>query len=133
MRRWLGVALLFGACSGAPSPGDRSGDAGQAVLSNLTAAELNAALSAKDFLLVDVHIPAADHIAGTDARVAYHDTSALVALVGADLDRKVVLTCMSSAMSGQAGQALVRRGYRNVSHLVGGMDAWVAAGYPVVP
>ena len=58
--------------------------------------------------------------------------SALVAFIGPNLDTKVVLTCRSGGMSKQAGNALVARGYRNISELTGGTDAWTNAGYPLV-
>jgi rhodanese-related sulfurtransferase len=36
-------------------------------------------------------------------------------------------------MSAVAGNALVARGYRGVSELAGGMEAWTAAGYALDP
>ena len=108
-------------------------DAGVAVLHALSADELHTLLTNKNFLLIDVHTPAANHVPGTDVRIAYDDTAGLVAYIGADLDRKVVLTCVSGSMSGVAGAALVALGYRNIWHLTGGTSAWRAAGYPLVP
>lgn len=104
-----------------------------AALGVVTVAELHAELAAKDFLLVDVHIPHAGVIPGTDASIPYTDPDAIAALVGAELDQPVVLTCLSGPMSVTAGDALVARGYRAVRWLQGGMNAWTAAGYPLDP
>ena len=122
-----------GVDAGADGGSDAGQDGGGAVLRTMTPAELNAALQNKDFLLIDVHIPPGNHIAGTDTRIAYNNTAALVAFIGTDLDRKVVLTCLSGSMSDFAGTALAARGYRNVWHLAGGTTAWVAAGFTLVP
>jgi phage shock protein E len=86
-------------------------------------------LAAKDFLMIDVHTPYEGTIPGTDARITYTDTAALATFIGSDLDKKVVLTCKSDYMSGVAGNALIKLGYRNISHLKGGMNAWTGAGY----
>jgi rhodanese-related sulfurtransferase len=104
-----------------------------ATLGVITVAELSAELAAKDFVMIDVHIPHAGVVPGTDASIAYTDPDAIAAFVGADLDRKVVLTCLGGPMSVTAGDALVARGYRAVRWLQGGMNAWTAAGYALDP
>jgi rhodanese-related sulfurtransferase len=111
---------------------EASGDAGDgavAVLTDLSPQELNAALQNKDFLMIDVHYPYAGTIPGTDARIPFDDIAALVKFIGPDLDRKVVLTCLSGHMSTTAGNTLVGLGYRHISQLKGGMRAWTDAGY----
>lgn len=45
--------------------------------------------------------------------------------------REVVVICRSGGRSGRVTQALVRAGYDAVN-LAGGMQAWAAAGHPVV-
>ena len=107
-------------------------DLAPAKLGEISPPQLNAALVKKDFLLIDVHYPNAGSIPGTDARIAYDNIPALVAFIGSNLDTKVVLTCLMGGMSSQAGNALVARGYRNVSELTGGMTAWTNAGYQLV-
>ncbi|HEX7599044.1 MAG TPA: rhodanese-like domain-containing protein, partial [Polyangia bacterium] len=89
-------------------------------------------LPTKDFLLIDVHTPNAGSIPQTDARLAFDDIPALVAFIGPNLDSKVVLTCLSGHMSKTAGDALVAQGYRNISELTGGMNAWTSAGYALI-
>ena len=130
------VAVAFSACvdDAAPSNADTAGgDAAVPALGVMSAAELHAALVAKDFVMIDVHVPPAGVIPGTDTRIAYTDIDAIAAYLGADLDTRVVLTCRSDRMSAEAGAALVARGYRAVRHLAGGMNAWVAAGYALDP
>ena len=107
-------------------------DLAPAALGEISAQQLHTALANKDFLLIDVHYPNAGSIPGTDARIAYDDIPALVAFIGPDLDTKVVLTFLMGGMSKSAGNALVARGYRNISELTGGMSAWTTAGYSLV-
>jgi rhodanese-related sulfurtransferase len=109
-----------------------AGDLAPAKLAELSPQQLYALLANKDFLLIDVHYPNAGSIPGTDARIAYDNIPALVQFIGSNLDQKVVLTCFSGGMSKTAGDALVARGYRNVSELTGGTNAWTAAGYSLV-
>ena len=106
-------------------------DAGP-TLGKISVADLHAILTGgtKDFLLINVHEPYQGDIAGTDQDIVYTDTNALAAYIGADLDTRVVVYCMSNYMSGIAGNALVARGYRAIRYLDGGMGAWKNAGYP---
>lgn len=48
-------------------------------------------------------------------------------------DREVILycTCPNEASAAQVAKLLMNRGFVNVRPLQGGLDAWIAAGYPV--
>ncbi len=101
-----------------------------ATLGVVSPADLLAELDHKDFLLINVHVPYAGQIPGTDTNLTYLDVDAIAAYIGADLDTKAVVYCMSNYMSGIAGNALVAKGYRAIRYLDGGMGAWKNAGYP---
>ena len=107
-------------------------DLAPAKLGEISPQDLYAALANKDFLLIDVHTPNEGSLPSTDARIAFSNIPALVAFIGSDLNKKVVLTCLMGGMSKSAGNALVALGYRNVSELTGGMTAWTNAGYQLV-
>lgn len=100
-------------------------------LGGLSPEELHAALADKDFLLINVASANGGQIAGTDAYVPYDDPDALAEFIGPDLRERVVLYCVSSGRSGVAGRSLVERGYCSIRHLLGGMNAWTAAGFPL--
>jgi len=46
-------------------------------------------------------------------------------------DEEIILICRSGNRSGRAAEALVRRGFRRVMNMTGGMLAYTAAGLPV--
>jgi rhodanese-related sulfurtransferase len=93
---------------------------------------LRAELEDKDFLLINVHVPYAGEIAGTDAHIPYTDNDTLRAFIGADTSRSVVLYCLTDHMALLAGDELVEQSYRRIRYLEGGMQAWEAAGLPIV-
>ena len=101
-----------------------------AVLTAVSPADLNAEMAHKDFLLINVHIPYAGEIPGTDVHISYEAPEDIAAYVGTDKSKKVVVYCLSNYMSGIAGRYLVDRGYTAVRFLDGGISAWKAAGYP---
>ena len=105
-------------------------DAATATLGQITVDELVAALSSKDFLLINVHIPYAGEIPGTDADLPYTDVAAIEAFVGSNLDQKVVVYCLGESMSVPVGNSMVADGYRSVRYLVGGLSAWQSAVTP---
>jgi rhodanese-related sulfurtransferase len=47
-------------------------------------------------------------------------------------DRDVVVVCRVGARSGQVVAFLAANGWRNVRNLTGGLEAWAAAGKPLV-
>lgn len=100
---------------------------------SMSVAELAAALKSKDFLLVNVHVPDEGGLAGTDLAIPYDQVDADLDRLPPNKDAKIVVYCKSGRMSQIAAAALDRRGYRSVYNLEGGMEAWRAAGNPLMP
>jgi rhodanese-related sulfurtransferase len=93
---------------------------------------LAAMLDGKDFRLINVHIPYAGEISGTDLEIPYDQIEQRASELPADKGAKIVLYCRSGAMSAMAARSLVKLGYTNVWNLDGGMSAWEQAGHPLV-
>jgi phage shock protein E len=92
---------------------------------------LSEMLKAKDFTLVNVHIPDEGSLAATDLAIPYDEITRRLDQLPADKGARIVLYCRSGRMSDIAARALVKAGYRNIWNLKGGMIAWQAAGYPL--
>ena len=98
----------------------------------VTPAELATMLKHKDFLLVNVHIPYAGEISGTDLFLPYDQAAAEISKLPAAKGAKIVLYCRSGRMSTIAAEVWADAGYTNLYELQGGFDAWTTAGYPLV-
>ncbi len=99
---------------------------------NATSSELNTMLVNKDFVFVNVHIPFAGNIAGTDLSIPYDQIEQKLAKLPADKNSKIVLYCRSGHMSAIAAETLAKLGYTNIWNLDGGMVAWEQAGYEIL-
>ncbi len=130
------LLIMFGlnACQTDKTAGPVSGSpvlVGGGSYRNITAHELNAMLANKDFIFVNVHIPFAGNIAGTDKSVPYDEIDRKLSELPADKNAKIVLYCRSGRMSAIAAETLVKLGYTNLWNLDGGMEAWQQTGYEI--
>ncbi len=109
-----------------------AGCTGWTSLERLSPAELSDLLATTDPIVINVHIPYAGDIPGTDTSIPYNNVDAIETYLNHDHCADVVLICLSGGMSQSAGNELVKRGYLRVRDLNGGMEAWEAAGYPLL-
>ena len=79
------------------------------------------------YTIINVHIPYAGEIDGTDSNIAFNDMDALTAALPAK-DTPVILYCRSGNMSEQATRALVELGYTQVWDVPGGIVSWQQSG-----
>lgn len=117
-----------GASSVAESSGERVSVSG-GTFTRLSPKELRNLKREDDIPLVNVHVPFAGNIPGTDLSIPYNETTQNLDRLPADKDAKILLYCQGGPMSFDAAETLVGLGYTNVSDLKGGMEAWQRAGF----
>ena len=100
------------------------------VVTDLTPEELADRLDAgEEFELINVHVPHAGEIPGTDVHIPFTETADLEEHLGGDHTADAVLYCRTGPMSLQATADLVDLGYCRIYDLPAGMVGWEAAGY----
>src|SRR3989304_8724268 len=94
------AAVVLAGCQSKPVTGETVTAAGGAY-QNVTPDEFNTMLKNKDFVFVNVHIPFAGNIAGTDLSIPYDQITApeQFSQLPADKNAKIVLYCRSGRMS----------------------------------
>jgi rhodanese-related sulfurtransferase len=95
----------------------------------ITAAELNKIMQKQDILLVDVHIPEQKHIKGTDLFIPYNEIEKYKNKLPADRNTAIYLYCEGGPMGNSAARSLYELGYRNLTNLEGGAQAWRESGF----
>ncbi len=130
------LILLLAGCASSAAPSATVTVTGKAVpvtggsYTDVSVAELQTMLAAKDFTLVNVHIPFEGNLAQTDLSIPYDKIADNLDKLP-DKSARIVLYCRSGRMSAIAAETLVGLGYTNIWNLSGGMVAWEAAGLPV--
>jgi len=140
----IAVALVLAACGtgsgGAKSQpsGDQAGQTQQVPVegggsyTDIDAAKLASMLKNKNFPLINVHVPYAGEIEGTDSFIPFDKIEENLDKLPSDKGAKIVVYCRSGGMSAIAARTLVKLGYTNVWNLDGGMNGWKAAGYTLL-
>ncbi|WP_109123849.1 DedA family protein/thiosulfate sulfurtransferase GlpE [Dyella sp. C11] len=106
-------------------------------MARITVQELNDAVAGgRNPAIVDVRSEAARII---DARIIpgalladVNSVDRIVDAVPLDAELVIYCTCPNEASAAVVAKALMTRGYKRVRPLLGGLDAWDAAGYPVL-
>ena len=126
----LFLFLVAAACQANPATGEVVSVAGGSY-KDIPASELATMLKNKDFVFINVHIPFAGNIAGTDLSIAYDEIGQNLSQLRTDKNAKIVLYCRSGRMSEITAEELVSLGYKNIWNLKGGMVGWEEAGYEI--
>lgn len=96
---------------------------------NISSSELKAMMEDKDFTLINVHIPYAGDIPGTDMSIPFNEIGEKLDL---PKDSRIVLYCRSGSMSRTASEKLTELGYTNIFDLKDGMIGWQQEGNEII-
>ena len=98
----------------------------------LSAPELKAMLDRGEVIVFDVR-PEDERVIATIAAARLLDAAGQKYLFGLDRETPVAFHCHLGMRSQEAGEQLLREGFRNVYNLKGGIDAWSQMVDPSVP
>ena len=112
--------------------GGEAGCSGWTTLKHLSPAEVADLIATSNPIVINVHTPYAGDIPGTDTSIPFDHVKDIDTYLHGDKCADVVLVCWSGGMSQSAGDELIKLGYLRVRDLNGGMQAWQAAGYPLL-
>jgi rhodanese-related sulfurtransferase len=124
------LLLAVAACGRAPVA-KGSSDKNPDGYVDITVDQLAEMMKAKDFTLVNVHVPYEGEIEQTDLHIPFDQVADYLGELP-DKEAAIVLYCRSGSMSTTAAKALVELGYTNVMELDGGFSAWDAAGHELL-
>ena len=99
---------------------------------NISFVEISQWFEAKDFFLINVHVPYQGEIGGTDLLLPYHDVRHQKVRLPTAKDTKIVVYCLTGPMGHAAAESLVQLGYTRVYHYAGGMLDWVRNGQQLI-
>jgi rhodanese-related sulfurtransferase len=94
--------------------------------------EFAAAIAETDTVTINVHVPFEGDIAGTDMSIPFDQVEAQASQLPANPSTPLAVYCRTGRMSALAVSKLAELGYTNIVELQGGMQAWEAAGRPLI-
>lgn len=113
-----------------------SNSSAEGSLQNLAPEDVAELLAQKEeggLFVLNVHTPYEGEIEGTDAIIEdWENIAAHLNQLPENKNTPFLVYCRSGRMSASAVQQLQELGYKNISHLEGGMIAWQNAGYVII-
>ncbi|WP_395827384.1 rhodanese-like domain-containing protein [Collimonas sp.] len=103
-------------------------------MARISVAELNALLQhGMRSAIVDVRSPAAQQIGRIPGArtISHHEINSFVPDAPMDQEVIVYCACPNETSAAIVAKQLMRKGYKKVRPLSGGIDAWIAAGYAI--
>lgn len=126
----LPVAMLVAAALGATAATTPASAASPSTL--LSPTSFAKAVSTPGTVTINVHVPDAGSIRGTDLEIPFDRIGGSRARLPARSTRLAVY-CRSGTMSALAVLTLRKLGFRRIVELAGGMNAWTQTGRTLVP
>lgn len=100
-------------------------------MKKITVSELRDKLTrAENFTLIDVREPAENAQSAIAGSILIPLASVTTRLNEIPQNQPVIVHCKAGGRSAKACQLLMDQGYTDVTNVTGGMDAWLAEGYP---
>lgn len=126
-------ALSLGACQGQSAESSaRDSVVAQASFQNVQVQGAQSMIGSGNHQLIDVRTP-------TEFAEAHIDGATMIDINGADFEagiaaldksRSYVVICRSGGRSARASQYMIDHGFTQVTNVEGGMNAWLASGFP---
>jgi phage shock protein E len=137
----LGCNSMIGKCFGMGTPktntsvNSESADVVKvaAINSHLNPAEFKKMSESGEYKLIDIRTAQeyqAGHLKDSEQNDYYNSTEFSKFLDSLDKTQKYLIYCRSGNRSGKALSLMEVKGFKNVSDLAGGYNAWTSAGYP---
>lgn len=105
---------------------------------NISVAQADSLIQANtgnpDFVILDVRTPSevANGIIANSININFYDPNFSSLLDALDHNKLYLVHCQSGGRSAQAYNMMITKHFVEFYNMLGGMNAWVAAGYPVV-
>lgn len=101
------------------------------VYKNISPLEFDRIISKNNIFLVDVHVPEQNHLPNTDLFVPFDKINENINKFPKDKTTPIIVYCRSGNMSIEASTELIKLGYKNVSNLAGGINAYRESHYGI--
>jgi len=121
------MAVVLAVATGCAGTDDSAPVGGKLV----TPDAFESAVADPEAVTINVHVPDAGLIAGTDVAIPFDQLEARKAELP-PLATPLAVYCRTGRMSAEAVETLEELGYRDIVELSGGMLGWVDSGRPLV-
>ena len=128
-------SLSMGACQGQSAESSSTATTEAAAsFQNVQVSGAQGMIGTGEHVLIDVRTPgefAEAHIDGA-TMIDINGADFEAGIAALDKSKSYVVICRSGGRSARASQYMIDHGFQKVTNVEGGMNAWLASGYPAV-